>query len=1592
MAQSMDATAWEAMFSADASIDATSSQKYAKNFAENKMTKAGLAVLDRTTLSDLGVTTLGHAMAILALGQRPAVPTTPATPTGVMAPATAMPSYAKTPAATAPQILESMTLQQWRKLTVDWQVFVTMTNLPASRLHAQLYSCCVPAVQTALLNIHPDFFTLSAADDNLLKKIKAIVTHKSNPTVHRMTFAGLKQGHCETVQAYIVRLKSSATDCEFACPQCTHDLSPVYVKDQLIRGLNNTTLQTDILAKADQLPTLDAVGKHAEAFEGAIRDQSQLALSDDSSVSRLSSYRQQQKQRGKNTSPSSGTQAHPSAAAPQRCSGCGSDRHGILGTAKRAGNCPAWGKACTKCKRPNHFARVCRQKPGDSTAHVQENDDPDDSAEALMASVAFDQESGTYTASHPNSVEEIKAQITPMSPTPEPRSPANIPPNKTMTFDIFPDSGASLCLAGTKHLKAMNLNSDNLVKCHKVVKAVGGSKLISHGYLPVDITVGDRTTKQGLYISDNVERIYFSKDACVVVGILSDTFPFPMAPSTLLVADHDNDNLPSTPTSPTRPAVPTRPLQLPCLPTKGNIPSLKQFILNEFGDTAFNSSAPFPALSGPPGHVHLKPDAVPRARHSPIPIPHHLKQAVKASLDDDVQRGIIAPVPIGTPCEWSSVMVITPKKDGRPRRTVDYQYLNSQCLRETHHVPTAFDLATQVPARTWKTVLDATDGYHSVLLDEASQPLTTFITEWGRYMYLRMPQGFLASGDAYTSRYDDIIGQVPRYVKKVDDTLLWDSNIESAFWHTWDYLALCAKNGVVFNISKFQFCQEVVQFAGLKVQTDGVSPSDELLSSIANFPTPCNLTDARSWFGLVNQVAWAYSLGSVMQPFRDLLKPNAQFVSGDSTLIHAFQHSKDMIVQLVKEGICAFDTSRTTCLAPDWSKAGMGFLLLQKHCDCELTRAPVCCPEGWKLVFAGSRFCTPAESRYASVEGEAAAIAWSLERARMFVSGCPNLLVVTDHEPLLGILGNRNLSDIPNPRLFKIKQKTLRYRFKIQHSPGKWHRGSDAMSRNPEGLVKAIIEETRSPPSMIDAAEVDEVEAYVNAVTTATLAEFNDESGTKALTPECVRDAGRADPTYAMLIQTVENGFPRTRHLTPAPIRSYWSIRRHLSMDNGLVLYNSRIVVPELLRRQVLKCLHAAHQSVAGMLKRAETTLYWPGINQSITQHRETCQTCTIIAPSQPKEPIVLTPSPEWPFQQIAMDLFVVSNHTYLACADRLSGWLLLYYLKPGQATSAMLISICRSIFTTYGAPEELSSDGGTIFTSVPFQEFLATWGVQHRLSSAEYAQSNGRAELAVKSCKRIVYDNMNPDGSIDNDKICRAILQHRNTPLPDIGASPAQLLLHRQLRDFIPSQPSLLKPHKTWIDAAKQREAAVAQRNLKLKERYNATAHSLNDLRIGDKVALQNKHKRWVNTGRVVEALPHRQYKVRMDGSGRITLRNRRFLRKVHPSIVLPRPTPLLPGPAIPQQGARQPPPGLMNQVIPQPAGHPQAPPVIVAPPQMPPQQNEEVLVPPALHQPSPPPSPDRQTPPNSPGQNIQHVPRALKCLLPHNQPGRKE
>ena len=84
---------------------------------------------------------------------------------------------------------------------------------------------------------------------------------------------------------------------------------------------------------------------------------------------------------------------------------------------------------------------------------------------------------------------------------------------------------------------------------------------------------------------------------------------------------------------------------------------------------------------------------------------------------------------------------------------------------------------------------------------------------------------------------------------------LGNTDLEENWWRTIQFLTLVGRSGIVLNPSKFQFAQRSVDFAGFRISESCVEPLPKYLNAIQQFPTPKNIKDIRSWFGLLNQVA-----------------------------------------------------------------------------------------------------------------------------------------------------------------------------------------------------------------------------------------------------------------------------------------------------------------------------------------------------------------------------------------------------------------------------------------------------------------------------------------------------------------------------------------------------------------------------------------------------------------------------------------------------------------------------------------------------------------------------------------------------------------
>ena len=612
-----------------------------------------------------------------------------------------------------------------------------------------------------------------------------------------------------------------------------------------------------------------------------------------------------------------------------------------------------------------------------------------------------------------------------------------------------------------------------------------------------------------------------------------------------------------------------------------------------------------------------------------------------------MRLGVLEPIPIGEPVIWCHRMVICAKKNGTPRRTIDFQPLNIHATRETHHTQSPFHQARSVPQGKKKTVFDAWNGYHSVPLHLEDRHYTTFITPWGRYRYRTAPQGYIASGDGYTKRYNEITSSIPNKTKCVDDTLLWSDTIEESFFQASNWLDTCGRHGITLNPEKLRFAKDEVEFAGFEITNDTVRPCKKYIRAIADFPTPQSLTDVRSWFGLVNQVSYVFSMADTMLPFRELLKPSNIFHL-DDTLQQAFEKLKLTIINEIHNGVKIFDKTKPTCLATDWSKHGIGYWLFQKHCSCP-SNDLFCCKQGWKITLVSSRFTHAAESRYAPIEGEALAVADALDKARHFVLGCRNLTITVDHRPLLKIFGDRSLGHICYTRLRNLKEKTLRYHFKMVHLPGV---APDTLSRHPTGDhhppkmvlhddIYSIQDSTAIPPPHIPTQLIAGICTEDHYILFKWKTNYRSHSY-PPYTPH-ILSVGSKSKLLHHPMTTCSSSPPLKMAFTnlntpplPPPIREYHQFRKHLYSSDGVVIYKDRIVIPPSLRPSCLSALHAAHQGTSAMTSKAEALIFWPGITNNIQATRANCSHCNRMAPSQ----AALPPTPP-PYQSTHFSAYV---------------------------------------------------------------------------------------------------------------------------------------------------------------------------------------------------------------------------------------------------------------------------------------------------------------------------------------------------------------
>ena len=814
---------------------------------------------------------------------------------------------------------------------------------------------------------------------------------------------------------------------------------------------------------------------------------------------------------------------------------------------------------------------------------------------------------------------------------------------------------------------------------------------------------------------------------------------------------------------------------------------------------------------------HAKPVQCP-----PRKVPVSVKPKLKEELSNLVDLKVITPVT--EPTDWCSQISVQSKKNGNLRICLDPRSLNEALCRERYPLKTMDDVLPQLAKAKLFSKLDLAHGYWHCTLDNQSSYLTTFITPFGRYRWLRLPFGLNVSSEIFQRKLDESLEGLDGVLCVADDILVYGDTEESHDKNLENLLKTCQQKNIKLNKKKSVFKTTEVEFLGHVVTSEGLKPDPKKVEAILQMENPTDVAGIRRLQGTVTYLAkFLPRLSTVLEPLRRLTHQGEQWQWTEEQ-DKAMSELKKLVT--TAPVLAYYDPAKELTIQCDASSTGLGAVLLQDE---------------HPLAYA-SRALSDTETGYAQIEKECLAMVFALERFHQYTFG-RKTTVHTDHKPLEMIV-RKPLYKAPK-RLQGMLLRLLQYDIEVIYKKGTEMHIADMLSR-------AYLP--------LDPHHKDQF-SRVNAVCHLRISE------------QRLRDlqqATKEDKNLTMLKNVILQGWPDTKETLPTQVTPYFSYREELTVHDGLVFKGERVVVPESLRKPFKEQLHSSHLGGESMLRRARECIFWPNMASDIKQIADTCEACQTFPKTQQKEPMIAIET-EYPWEKVGVDIFTLRNKDYLITVDYFSGFWEVDLLR--SATSTTVIDKLKPHFARNGIPSVLISDNGPQFVSQEFLDFASNWDFEHCTSSPHHPKGNGKVESAVKAAEKML-----TKCAMSHTDPCIALLEIRNTPTQGTGSSPAQRLLNRRTRTLIPATDSKLAPRGTeyMIDSMKLKH----NKRLQAKQ-YNKGAREQPSLEEGDTVRLKPYklgQKEW-QKGMVTKRLDERSYEVETT-SGTLR-RNRVHLKK---------------------------------------------------------------------------------------------------------------
>ena len=705
--------------------------------------------------------------------------------------------------------------------------------------------------------------------DTILAKFKEVCDPSGNVIIERHRFNSRKQllkkdgfDHDETMLTFISELRILAKTCKFGT------LESEMIRDRIVVGIESHKLREQLLRESEL--TLDKAVQMCQVHEIS-QSHMKVVKEDTNSKNEVHAFNKQRQSYKSHKQQNRSNSSNKSYI--KDCWNCGSSHN------KNA--CPAFGKMCGACNKPNHFQSVCRSS-GSGAIPKKFNYNYKKSSQSRggkqLHSVETAEEDGENSYFTIDTLEQISKKN-------EIHCAVQI---HGVKLPMKIDSGAKCNVISFDNFK--NVRRNELINRREATYliAYGGDKVSTMG----TVTLSGQLIAPSQDIQDiNIVFQVVNKPVTTILG-LKDSLAHKLIqlhPAVYELKEEESEFA----------------------------TSLKQ----EFSELFDDKLGKLPLKYKMTLDTSITPVVKP-----PFKIPFSQETAVKQELDRMCKLGVISPQK--EPTEWVSNMIAAKKKNGDIRICIDPKDLNKALLRPHHPMRTIEDVAARMPNAKVFSTLDAKSSFWQISLDKESSLKTTFSTPYGRYKFNRLPFGIKPASEVYQSGMEELFAGYPCAIV-VDDLLVWGQTVKEHDANLRKVLERCKEVNMKLNISKCRFRLDKVSYVGHEFTSQGLLPDSSKVHAVKEMPSPTDQAGVQRFLGVINYLhKFISNMSEKTAPLRQLLHKDSAFV---------WEQPQEDAFKALKNDLCSapmlkfFDPHKPVKLSVDSSKSGLGACLLQEE-------------------------------------------------------------------------------------------------------------------------------------------------------------------------------------------------------------------------------------------------------------------------------------------------------------------------------------------------------------------------------------------------------------------------------------------------------------------------------------------------------------------------------------------------------------------------------------------------------------------------------------------------------------------------------------